>query len=733
MRIVSTEVFYGPNVHARSPLIRLGIELGAFRDRTPASFGDRFMRNLQALLPALVESSRGDGALATPGIGFALLVAEIALDLQRHLGAEVRFCRAESDMRSDPCRVLYALWDDGVACPAAQLALDLLLRLIEAAEKTAAWDAGAERERMLKALRPQALDLITMAIVREAVKRAIPWYRLVPRKPFVQLGQGRRQTHIRESATCHTSSTGRYLSKDKNATNALLARVGIPVPPQRLVNTVEEAIEAARTLGYPVVTKPLDRGNGKGVSVGLSHADAVRWGVGEALRYGDQVIVERFVAGEDHRILVIDGRMVAGAKRIPGHVVGDGERTIAELVELTNADPRRGREYDKVMVKLEFDAQAEQVLTEAGLTPESIPERGRIVPLRRTANVSTGGTCEDVTEIVHPDNRDAAVRAARVLGLNIAGVDFLSTDITRSYREIGGGICEVNFSPGLRPHWNANAARDVVGPIVDTMFPPGSASRIPVAAMMGEGGAADACRLLGHILQCSGGQVGVATARGVEIGGRLAAAGDMTGPDGARTLLFDPSVEAAVIECPAAAILRCGLAIDACDVVVILPRLTEAGTNTQTAERETGRRAAPGRVEEGGGRDQVDASAAAHVLIQTGKTAVVLSADDPAHLDLARGLPAERLVWTRAGEPADAIRAHLDAGGRAVILSRSNRDLELRAGSGAGRSWTLPAGLFEPGSGSADARRAVCAAVAAAWALGVPIDRIQAFLTNAPG
>ena len=709
MRITGTQVFTGPNVHAPVPLVRLELALGRYAQATLASLGDDFRRNAIALLPGL---ERGTGnaphdAFQAPGIGFARLIGEIALDLQRHLGAEVRYCRADAASPAGSAVVQYELWDDGVARVAAQLAVDLLLRLTSASASASRWNAGQQREDVLRRLRPHALDLITMAMVRAAVERDIPWYRLIPRKPFVQLGQGARQKHIRESASTHTSSTGRYLSKDKNATNALLERIGIPVPAQRLVTKVQEAIEAAQALGFPVVTKPLDRGNGKGVSVGLSHADAVRWGFSEALKYGEQVIVERFVAGEDHRILVVDGKMIAAAKRIPGHVVGDGERTIAQLVEVTNADPRRGTEYDQVMVRLEFDAQAEQVLGEAGLTRDSVPARGRIVPLRRTANVSTGGTCEDVTERIHPDNRDAAIRASRVLGLNVAGADFLSTDITRSYREIGGGICEVNFSPGLRPHWNANPARDVVGPILETMFAPGAASRIPIAAVMGTP-AAGVCRMLAHVLASRGHRIGLATGRGVEIDGRLLAAGDMTGPNGASTLLFDPGVDAAILECDSAAVLAHGLPVDRCDVAAVV---TSAG--------ETG--AGP------------EAKAAARILIDAARIAVILDPDDPEYLERSAGLTAERLILAAAHARGDRFAAHIAAGGRAVILSGANKDLALEVRAAGKRVWALPAAqIADLSTASSEAAGWTCTAVALAVGLGVETDRIQAALRLRP-
>ena len=718
VRITNTEVFSGPSIHAPVPVIRLTLDLQSLAGRSPVSLGDWFQDNLRELLPRLegVGSQPGHGNLGSVESDFALLVAEVALELQRALGAEVSYRRIEPEPAAGEHRVVcFELWDEGVALPAAQLAVDALLQMIETAlsptsAEATSWNGAEQREQMLKRLRTESLDLITMAMVREAVKRGIPWYRLVPRKPFVQFGQGHRQKHIRESATSDTSSTARYLSKDKNATSLLLARVGVPVPRQRLVTSLDQALRAAEEIGYPLVTKPLDRGNGRGVSVGLVDANALRWGFDEACKHGEEVIVEQFVAGDDHRILVVDGRMVAAAKRIPGHVIGDGSRTIAQLVAKTNEDPRRGREYDKLMVRLEFDAQAEQVLAEAGLRRDSVPLRGQIVPLRRTANVSTGGTCVDVTEIIHPDNRDAAIRASRVLGLNIAGADFISTDITRSYREIGGSICEVNFSPGLRPHWNANSARDVVGPIVDTMFPHGAQYRIPIAALTGETGVTEACRLLAQMLGSAGRRIGVATKLGAQIGGCTAVVGDMANNRGARTLLFDPGVEAAVIECSADDILRHGLTFCTCDVAAVL--------NLAPPEKST--RLGP----------DADQKRASGVVAQFATGTLVLNADDPRCLALKEGSGTSRLCLISVRSGNQTVAAHVATGGLAAVLVGNGPDALILYDGGQpvmelSRFSAAPVLDADPASGYS----ALCAA-ASAYALGVGVDRIRDVLAS---
>jgi len=362
------------------------------------------------------------------------------------------------------------------------------------------------------------------------------------------------------------------------------------------------------------------------------------------------------------------------------------------------------------MVRLEFDAQAEQVLAEAGLKRDSVPARGQVVPLRRTAKVSTGGTCVDVTETIHPDNRDAAIRASRVLGLNIAGADFLTIDITRSYREIGGGICEVNFSPGLRPHWNANPARDVVGPIVDTMFPPGAQCRIPIAALTGATGATEACRLLAHMLGSTGQRIGMATTLGAAIGGCLAVVGDMANDQGARTLLFDPSVEAAVLECTAEDILRHGLAFRACDVAAVLA-LTPPNGNAR-----------PGPAAE--------QTRASRVVVQAATGALVLNADDSLCLTLNDGSQKRRLCFISVRPENQTVASHVAAGGLAAVLASNGADnLILYDGGKPVLELSGYATALVSGSNRELAYSALCAA-ASAYALGVGVDRIRDILLS---
>ena len=314
-----------------------------------------------------------------------------------------------------------------------------------------------------------------MALVRAAEERRIPWIRL-NEQSLIQFGHGRFQQRIQATVTSRTPHIAVELASDKEETNRILANLGLPVPRQRLVQNADDAVAAAEKIGYPVVVKPYNANHGRGITVHLTAAEQVRTAFDVAREHSRSVIVESFIAGEDHRMLVINGELVAVAKRVPGHVVGDGVHTIEQLVELVNQDPRRGVGHEKVLTRLEFDNQAEVLLSRKGYTRESVPARAKEVFLRSTGNLSTGGTATDLTDLVHPDNIAMAVRAVKAIGLDVGGVDFLTSDVTESYKEVGGAICEVNAAPGFRMHMapSEGRPRDVGGAVMDMLFPPGT-------------------------------------------------------------------------------------------------------------------------------------------------------------------------------------------------------------------------------------------------------------------
>ena len=344
------------------------------------------------------------------------------------------------------------------------------------------------------------------------------------------------------------------------------------MPRQRVVRSVEGAIEAARYLRYPLVVKPLDASHGRGISIGLKTEEDVQIAFEKASEYRSSVIIEEFIPGRDHRILVVNGKVVAAAERVPGHVVGNGIHTVAALVELVNSDPRRGVGHEKVLTRIEIDHQAIRAMEQANVTLDTILEAGRILYLRSTGNLSTGGTSIDRTDEIHYENVQIATRAAQIIGLDVAGIDFITPDISRPVSDVGGGIVEINAAPGFRMHISPSAGepRDVAGPVIDMLFPPGTPSRIPLAALTGTNGKTTTARMTAHILKMAGYRVGMTSTDGVYIDGERIVRGDMTGPHSARMVLRDPTVDAAVLETARGGILREGLGYDDIDVGAIL-------------------------------------------------------------------------------------------------------------------------------------------------------------------
>jgi cyanophycin synthetase len=320
------------------------------------------------------------------------------------------------------------------------------------------------------------------------------------------------------------------------------------------------------------VVKPYDGNHGRGVSIGLTTPDEVRRAFDVAAAHSSAVLVESFITGHDHRMLVVNGELVAVSKRVPGHVVGDGAHTVAELVERLNADPRRGIGHEKVLTQIRIDEQALSCLAAAGYAPDAVPPAGEAVMLRRTANLSTGGTAADVTDVVHPDNAEMAVRAIQAVGLDVGGVDFLTPDVTRSYKEIGGAICEVNAAPGFRMHMAPSEGnpRDVAARVIDMLFPPGAPTTIPIAAVTGTNGKTTTARMLAHIHKLAGKRVGLTTTDGVYVDGQRTVEGDMTGPTAARIVLSDPAIDVAVLETARGGLLRAGMAARRVDVGAVL-------------------------------------------------------------------------------------------------------------------------------------------------------------------
>ncbi|HEU4699223.1 MAG TPA: cyanophycin synthetase [Gemmatimonadales bacterium] len=663
MRILDETVYVGPNLYARFPVLRLLVDLGVFEEWPSARLGAPFIDGLLAALPGLHDhgcSYRAPGGLARrlredEGTWLGHILEHVALELQELAGAHVTFGKTRGAGPRGHYHVVYEYEQRDVGLRAGELALTLLMSLVPAALRPAGavpdgFDFARERDEFIRWAQRRAFGPSTAALVAEAERRGIPWIRLDDAS-LVQLGHGRWQQRLQATITGRTPHIAVELASDKAATNRILAGLGLPVPEQRLVHSAEDAVRAAERLGYPVVVKPADANHGRGITIGLTDAEQVRAAFTRAREHARDVLVEQYVGGADHRMLVIGGRLVAVAQRVPGHVVGNGRHTIEALVEAVNHDPRRGVGHEKILTRLEFDAQAERLLAEQGYTRTSVPAAGARVFLRSTGNLSTGGTAIDLTDVVHPDNAAMAVRAVQAIGLDVGGVDFLTDDITRSYKEAGGAICEINAAPGFRMHIapSEGRPRDPAGAVLDLLFPPGTPSRIPIVAVTGTNGKTTTARMLAHLCQLAGHTVGLTTTDGVYIAGQRTVVGDMTGPAATEMVLSDPAVDLAVLEIARGGLLRAGMGVPDCDVAAVLnvgpDHLGRLGVETLEQMAEVKR-----------------------IPVEVAREAAVLNADDPRVLAMAPHVRARHLTLTTMDPGHQAVRRHIEAGGRAVVL-----------------------------------------------------------------
>ncbi|MFI4880285.1 MAG: Mur ligase family protein, partial [Steroidobacterales bacterium] len=456
--------------------------------------------------------------------------------------------------------------------------------------------------------------------------------------------------------------------------------------------------------------KPYNGNHGRGISIRLTSDEEVAQGFNIAREHSRSVIVESFLEGDDHRLLVVNGELVAATRRTPGHVVGDGEHSIAQLVEVVNTDPRRGVGHEKVLTRLELDAQADKMLGRVGLTAESVPAKGDVVYLRSTANLSTGGTATDVTDVIHPDNREMAERAIRAIGLDVGGVDFLSKDITESYRAIGGGICEVNAAPGFRMHVapSEGTARDVAAPVIDMLFPQGAPARVPIAAVTGTNGKTTTARMLAHIAKMAGFTPGMTTTDGVYIDGQRTVPGDMTGPVSARMVLADPQIDIAVLETARGGLLRAGMGVHEVNVGAVLnvqpDHLGLKGIDTLEQLAEVKR-----------------------IVVEVATDCAVLNADDPLVMKMSGYTEAKHICYVTMNPQHALVREHIRAGARACALEGGINGQMITLYDKGGHIpllWThlIPATL--EGRATHNVQNAMFAA-AMAFSLGIKLDAIR--------
>ena len=722
MRILDRSVYVGPSLYARFPVIRLELDLGALEAWPTGRLGAGFIDALAAALPGLAEhgcSYREPGGFFRrmregEGTWLGHVLEHVAIELQNIAGEEVTFGKTRGAGPPGVYTVVYeyAQRDEGIA--AGELGLRLLCSLLPpqlrpADSVPADWSWPEARDQFIRFAQRRALGPSTASLVRAAEQRDIPWLRLNDQS-LVQLGHGKYQQRIQATVTGRTPHISVELASDKEETNKILGGLGLPVPQQELVQSETQAVRAARRIGFPVVTKPYNGNHGRGISIRLTTDAEVAQGFLAAREHSRSVIVETFLEGDDHRLLVVNGELVAATRRTPGHVVGDGEHDIAALVEIVNQDPRRGVGHEKVLTRLELDAQAQKMLERAGLTAASVPARGQMVYLRSTANLSTGGTATDVTDVIHPDNREMAERAVRAIGLDVGGVDFLSKNITESYRSIGGGICEVNAAPGFRMHVapSEGSARDVAAPVIDMLFPPGAAARVPIAAITGTNGKTTTARMLAHITKMAGFTPGLTTTDGVYIDGQRTVPGDMTGPVSARMVLADPQIDVAVLETARGGLLRAGMGVNEVNVGAVLnvqaDHLGLKGIDTLEQLAEVKR-----------------------IVVEVATDCAVLNADDALVLKMSGYTEAKNICYVTLNPHHSLVREHIRAGGRACALEAGVNGQMITLYDRSGHIpllWThlIPATL--EGRATHNVQNAMFAA-AMAFSLGIKLDAIR--------
>src|SRR5690349_5745626 len=574
MEILEIKVLKGPNYWSirRSKLIQMKLDLEEMEQK-PTNQIQGFRERLEKLLPSLYEHRCSEGEpggffhRVEEGTWMGHVIEHIALEIQTLAGMDTGFGRTRSTGEKEG---IYYVIFDYIEEDAGMYAARAAVRIAQALVDGKAYDLDADIQHMREIREDTRLGPSTGCIVDEAARRGIPYIRL-NKQSLVQLGYGVNQKRIRATIASTTSNIAVDIAGDKEETKFLLEAAEIPVPRGTVIRTEEGLQEAIQKFGYPLVIKPIDGNHGKGNTTNITNYEQALKAFAAAREYNRSLIVEKFITGYDFRALVINYKFVCAALRTPASVTGDGEHTIQRLIDETNKDPRRGYGHEKVLTQITVDQFTQKMLDDHGYTLETIPGKNELVLLKPTANLSTGGTSTDVTDEVHPANIFMFERIARIIGLDICGIDVMATDLQTPVSENGGAILEVNAAPGFRMHLEPakGLPRNVAEPVIDMLFPKGSAGRIPIIAITGTNGKTTTTRITAHIAKSAGKKVGYTTSDGVYIQNQMMMKGDCTGPVSSQFVLKDPTVDFAVLECARGGILRSGLAFQNCDVSIV--------------------------------------------------------------------------------------------------------------------------------------------------------------------
>ena len=586
MRIVEIRALRGANYYSRYPVIYMQVALGELEEK-PSDTIPGFKSRIEKILPSLIEHRCSPGHRGgfferiDRGTWAGHIVEHVALELQCLAQMEVGFGKTYSTDDYGIYNVIYRYRDEEAGIEAGKFAVNIVNKLFKNRETAIA----PIIDRLKEIRENNLLGPSTQAIVSEAKKRGIPEIRL-NNESYVQLGFGARQRRIQATIIDSTSAVGVEIADDKKRTKELLSKMGIPVPEGYSVETLTEALKVAERIGFPVTIKPISGNHGRGITTNISIPADFKISFRYAKKFGDSLVVEKFLTGSDYRILVIDGKFIAAARRDPAFIIGDGESTVRQLIDEINLDPQRGFGHEKTLTRIKIDYMTKRLLKQKHLSLQSIIPKDEKLYLKSTANLSAGGIAIDVTDELHPMTKTMSERISQIIGLNVIGIDLIITDHRIPLSNNNGGIIEVNAAPGFRMHVDPSGGkpRDVAGAVVDMLFPPGSKFDIPIVAVTGTNGKTTTARLISHILGLNGKNVGMTSTDGIIIGNNSIIEGDYSGPEGAKIVLMDASVDHAVLEVARGGIIRRGLGFEKSDVAVITnitqDHLGEGGIDT---------------------------------------------------------------------------------------------------------------------------------------------------------
>jgi cyanophycin synthetase len=573
MQIIEIRVMRGPNYWSirRRKLIVMKLDLQELEE-APTNKIEGFYSRIATLLPSLIEHRCSEGIQGglflriKEGTWMGHVIEHIALELQSLAGMECGYGRTRSTGTKGVYNVVFSYMEEAVGIYAAKAAV----KIAEALINNIAYDVDNDIRNMRELRESVRFGPSTGSIIEEAIARDIPFIR-VNKDSLVQLGYGKNQVRFRATMTDHTSSIAVDLASNKDETKRLLKEAAIPVAKGVCISSPDDLESAVKGVGFPLVFKPLDGNHGKGASINVKTKEECIEAFEHAKKYSRKVIIEKFITGYDYRVLVINNKFIAAALREPAHVIGDGKLNIQQLIEKENLDPRRGYGHENVLTEISINRETHDQLLKQNFTLETVLKKDELCYLKGTANLSTGGTSSDVTDVVHPHNILICERISRIIGLDICGIDIMASNLSEPLETTGGVVLEVNAAPGFRMHLAPakGLPRNVAAPVLDMLYPTGKSCRIPIIAITGTNGKTTTTRLISHIVKNNGFKVGFTTSDGIYVGNSMLTKGDTTGPVSAEFILKDPTVEFAILETARGGILRAGLGFGKCDIAVV--------------------------------------------------------------------------------------------------------------------------------------------------------------------